>query len=183
MELADELRLIAESAVVHADTGENLAGVVPAEPAPGMRLYLCAFGADGATTSWLVLDRAGAPVTDRAPVRDAVSIAALCELAEETAGAGLDDLRSRLVGLRITENPPGIDDAETAVDELQGALGTPPQVASPARLDTIGSAARRLEQALGEATGSAFVEAMKAATSAVDALVRDVEAGYKRPLG
>ena len=93
MELDDELRLIAESAVVHGDPGEDLAGVVPTEPVPGTRLYLCAFGADGATSSWLVLDRAGEPVGDRNSVRDAVSIAALCELAEEAAGTETDDAR------------------------------------------------------------------------------------------
>src|SRR6185295_14594386 len=132
MELADELRLIADAAVAHAGPGEQLAGIVPAEPATGLRRYLCAYRAEDGGNAWLVLDRAGGPVEERSAVRDTVSITALCELAEEAAGGGdLDDLRSRLVALRITENPPGLDEAEAAIDALELALGSPPQAATP----------------------------------------------------
>lgn len=182
MSLDDELRHTAEAAVAFAAEGEELAGIVPAEPADGRRVYICAFD-DGEATAWLVLDQAGQPVRRRADVRDAISISALCELAEEAAAGGdLDDLRARLVALRLTEDPPGIDAAEAAIDGLETALGSPPQVASPERLDAIGAATRRLEQALGSDPGSPFVEAMKAASPTVDALVRDVEAAYKVPL-
>ncbi len=120
---------------------------------------------------------------ERSKVRDAVSISALCELAEEAAGGGdLDDLRARLVALRLTEDPPGIDDAEAAIDGLEAALGSPPQVASPQRLDAVGQATRRLEQALGDTPDSPFVEAMKSASPTIDALTRDVEASYKTTL-
>lgn len=130
-----------------------------------------------------MLDARGRVVEDRALVRDAVSIVTMCEVAEEAAGGGdLDELRSRLVALRLTENPPGIDEAEEAAIELQTMIGAPPRVASPERLDAVGEATRRLEEALGEGPGSPFVETMKAATGTVDALVRDVEAHYKRPL-
>ena len=184
MELDDELRRVADAAVAYAAPGEELAGIVPAEPAAGHRRYVCAYGGEGDAKGWLVLDGLGEPVEDRAAVRDAVSIVALCELAEEAAGGGsLDELRSRLVALRITENPPGIGEAEAAIDDLERELGSPPQLASPARLDAIGAATRRLEQALGDGPGSPFVEAMKTGSATVDALVGDVEAGYKRPLG
>jgi hypothetical protein len=189
VELADDLRRIAEAAVVLAEPPEELAGIVPAEPAAGERLYLVAYRresdgeAEEDARTWLVLDEQGRVVEDRALVRDAVSIVTMCELAEEAAGGGdLDELRSRLVALRLTENPPGIDDAEEAAIELQTMIGAPPRVASPQRLDAVGEATRRLEEALGEGPGSPFVEAMKAATGTVDALVRDVEAHYKRPL-
>src|SRR5580765_1660907 len=183
MSLDDELRVIADAAVTFAGPGEALAGIVPAEPATGLRRYLCAYGGEDGANAWLVLDAGGEPIAERASVRDSVSISALCELAEEAAGGGdLDDLRSRLVALRITENPPGIDEAEAAIDALEAALGSPPQIASPARLDAIGEATRKLERTLGEGPGSPFVEAMKAATSTVDALLLDVESGYKRPL-
>ena len=85
MALEQDLRRIAERAAVHAADGEDVAGIVPAEPASGIRLYVCAYGSDG-ETSWLVLDATGVPVSDRELVRDAVSIAALCEVAEEAAG-------------------------------------------------------------------------------------------------
>ena len=84
MELAAELRRIAEAAATYAADGEELAGIVPAEPRGGDRLYVCAFR-EGDATSWLVLDDAARPVDERALVRDAVSIAGLVELAEEAA--------------------------------------------------------------------------------------------------
>jgi len=80
-----DLRRTAEAAVAYAGDGEELVGIVPAEPASGLRLYVCAFGREEEAT-WLVLDATGVPVEERALVRDAVSIAALCEVAEEAAG-------------------------------------------------------------------------------------------------
>ena len=87
MALDLELRRIAEAAVTYCRDGEELAGIIPAEPAVGVRLYVCAYR-DGEETSWLMLDSDGSPVEDRSLVRDAVSIAALYELAEEAAGKG-----------------------------------------------------------------------------------------------
>ena len=175
MTLAEELERIA--AVSGADA------VLAAEAHPGERTYVCAFG-DGDGRTWLALDAAGTPVAERRRVRDAVSIAALCELAEETAAGGdLDELRSQLAALRVTENPPGIEDAEAAVLELQRAIGAPPTLATPARLDAIGSATRTLELALGGvAQGSPFAAAMKGAGEVVDALVADVERAYRGSL-
>jgi hypothetical protein len=84
-----ELKRIAETAVAYAADGEELAGIVPAEPSRGVRLYLCAYR-HSEETSWLVLDADGAPVEDRSLVRDAVSIAALWELANELRGDEID---------------------------------------------------------------------------------------------
>ena len=70
MELDRELRRIADAAVRHAADGEELAGIVPAEPGSGVRVYVCAFS-DGDETSWLVLDANGSPVADRSLVREA----------------------------------------------------------------------------------------------------------------
>ena len=92
MALDQELRRIAEVAVTFTREGEELAGIIPAEPAAGVRLYVCAYR-DGDETSWLVLDANAAPVEDRSLVRDAVSIAALYELAEEAGGSGDDEAR------------------------------------------------------------------------------------------
>jgi hypothetical protein len=108
---------------------------------------------------------------------------ALCEVAEESAGGGeLDELLSRLVALRLTENPPGIDEAEAAVLALQRTLGTAPRLATPDFLDDVGAATKRLEDALGEASESPFVLAMKSASSAVEALTGEVESNYKAEL-
>ena len=182
MDLTDDLRRIADAAVRFTAPGEELAGIVPAEPRAGARAYLCAYR-HGEARSWLVLDAEAKPVDRRADIRAVVSIAALCEVAEEVAGGGdLDELRSRLVALRVTEAPDGIDEAEAAALELQTTIGGTPRLATPAHLDEVGAAAVRLERALGSDGGSPFAAAMKQATATVEELTRDVEANYKVPL-
>jgi hypothetical protein len=180
--LSEELGAIAAAAGDEAGPGEELAGVLPTEPSPGERIYLCAF-ANGDGRSWLAIDGHGRAITDRARVREAVSIAALCELADESAGGGdLGELRARLVALRVTEQPPGIEEAEEAALELERAVAPPPRVASPAYLDAVGAATRRLEQALGEQGVSPFGEALKQALPAVEELTAEVEGRYRRDL-
>lgn len=175
-----EIAAARQSAETLADEGEELVGVVPAEPAGGARVYLCAY-ARGDERRWLALDRSGEPIVDRTLVRDAVAIAAMCELAEESAGGGdVGELRARLVELRLTENPEGIEEAEVAAAELQETLAPPPRVASVAYLDAIGVAAAKLEQALGGGE-SPFAEAMKVGVGAADDLAAEVERTYKAP--
>jgi hypothetical protein len=182
MSLEDELAAAGEAARTHAVTGEELVAVIPAEPGDGVRVYLCAY-TGGEDQAWLALDARGEPIADRVLVRDAVSIAAMCELAEETAGGGdVGELRTRLVELRLTENPEGIDEAEAAAAELQDAILGPPRLASTAYLDSIGGAAMKLEQALGEIGGSPFAEAMKVGMAAAEELAAAVERSYKGPL-
>jgi hypothetical protein len=173
MALADELERIA------ALSGAN--AVLAAEAHPGDKIYVCSFEeADGGRT-WLAYDAEGEAVGDRLRVRDAVSIIALCELAAETAAGGdLDELRSQLAALRVTENPPGIEEAEEASLELQHVIGAPPMLATPARLDEIGSATRKLEVALGSAVqGSPFAEAMKGAGDVIEGLFGEVDRSYR----
>ena len=182
MALADELERTAAAAAPLAD-GRRLTAVLPAEAASGARKYLCAFEDDAGGRAWIVLDEGGAVVRDRRDVRDAVSIAVLCEVAEEAAFPGdLDELRSQLVALRITEDPEGIGEAEDAALALQQVIGAPPQVATPERLDAIGQAARRLEHALDPTAGSPFATAMRSAAEVADALWADVESAYLAPL-
>jgi hypothetical protein len=182
MSLEEELTNAVEAAQAHAEVGEALVAVIPTEPGRGARVYLCAYGRDEAQ-SWLALDGSGRPIADRVLVRDAVSIAAMCELAEESAGGGdVGELRTRLVELRLTENPEGIEEAEVAAAELQAAVQPAPRVASVEYLDALGLAAARLEQALGEVGGSPFAEAMKGGVAAADDLADDVERSYKGPL-
>ena len=92
MGLDGDLRRAADTAVAYATEGEELVGIVPAEPASGVRFYVCAYGGEKEST-WLVLDATCVPVEERALVRDAVSIAALCEVAEEAAGIEPDGPR------------------------------------------------------------------------------------------
>ena len=72
----------------------------------------------------------------------------------------------------------GIEDAEEAAAALRAVLGEPPQLATPARLDEIGAATRRLEQELDPGGASPFAAALKAAQGAVSELQREIEAGY-----
>ena len=182
MALADELERTAAAAAPLAD-GRRLAAVLPAEPAAGTRLYVCAFEDTESARAWLVLDDEGEAMRDRREVRDAVSIAVLCEVAEEAAFPGdLDELRGQLVALRLTESPEGIEEAEDAALALQHVIGAPPQLATPARLEAIGEAARRLERALDPTAPSLFTAAMRSAVEVADALWRDVEAAYLAPL-
>lgn len=180
MALEQDLEQVAAAAAAWAAPGETVVAVIPAEPDPGRAVFLVAFAAGEDARSWLALHATGQPVLDWPLVRDAVSIAVLCEVAEEMAGGGdLDDLRSKLVGLRLVENPPGIDEALAAVDALERALGRPPRLATPAYLDAVGGAVRGLERALGETGASPFAEAMKTAPGAIEALTLEVQSGLK----
>ena len=181
MTVAEDVGRIASAAAAFTQPGEELIGVLAAETL-GRRVYLCAFeAADG--HSWLALDSDATPLTERRLVREAASVAALCEVAEESAGGGdLPELRARLAELRETDRPLGIEEAEAAAASLAETLQHEPRVASDAYLDAIGSASRRLEQALGESGGSPFAAAMQSALGSVEELTEDVERNYKLPL-
>jgi len=128
--LEKDLRRIAERAAVYAEEGEDVAGILPAEPASGFRLYVCAYGSENAT-GWLVLDATGVPVADRELVRDAVSIAALCEVAEEAAGVEPDSARVASPAL---------------LDELGAAAGPDVAEALKGAADTVEELVRDVER-------------------------------------
>lgn len=184
MGLREDLERIAAAAAAFSSPGERVSAVLAAQPATDGRAYLCSFEDAEERRSWLVVGADGVPVEERASVRETVSIAALCEIAAETAGGGhLDELRQQIVTLRITENPPGLDEAQAAIDALEAAIGPEPRLAAPAYLDEVGAATRRLERALGEVAGpSPFAAAMQAALGIVDELAAEVLAGYKGAL-
>ena len=108
MSVAEDVGRIADAAAAFAEPGEGLAGVLAVDTL-GRRVYLCAFESDEGH-AWLALGAAGEPLTDGRLVRDAASLAALCEVAEESAGGGhLSELQARLAELRETDNPEGIE--------------------------------------------------------------------------
>jgi hypothetical protein len=181
MALSDELEPVTAAAAALSSSGERLTGVLAAEPLAFGRVYLCAFESDSGHT-WLALDAGAKPVASREAVREAAQLAALCEVAEEAAGGNLPELRARLQELRETEAPQGIEEAEDAARALAETLQPEPRLASTDYLDRLGSAARRLEQALGDGAGSPFAAAMQQALPAVEELAADVERTYKGPL-
>jgi hypothetical protein len=178
----DELERVAAAAETYAAAGERLAGILAAELLQRGRVYLCAYErADG--HGWLALDSNAEPLASRDAVREAAQLAAMCEVAEEAAGGGhLEDLRARLRELRETEVPEGIEEAEEAARALAEAIRREPRLATTDYLDSLGAAARRLEQALGDGGGSPFAAAMQQALPAVEELAADVERTYKGPL-
>jgi hypothetical protein len=89
--LSEDVRRIAEAAARYAAPGEEVAAVLPVEPASGERVYLCAFARADGTQSWLGLDDRGSPLTNRTLIRAAASIAALVEVAEESAAVTTGD--------------------------------------------------------------------------------------------
>jgi hypothetical protein len=84
MALENDVRKAAEQAAPFAAPGEHVSAVLAAEASPGARVYLCSFESDTGR-SWLALDAGGEPLTNRVVVREAVSLLALCEIAEEAA--------------------------------------------------------------------------------------------------
>ena len=177
MALADDLEQAAQAASGYGE----VTAVLAAEPAPAQRAYLVALGEDEAR-EWLVLDAAFSPVADREAVREVASIVVLCELAGELAGGGqLEELRARLAEVRMTEQPPGIEQAEEAALALERAIGAPPVVASPAYLDAVGVATKRSRER-SATTPRRSRTRLAAAAGTVEAFVAEVESRHVLPL-
>jgi hypothetical protein len=122
MALSDDVSRIASAARTHATADETVAAVLVAETPTGERTYICAF-TNGSRT-WLALDEAGAPILSRDRVREAVSVAALHEVAVDATSdtpeeprvatfASLDEL-----GTQDPDVARAIGEAMASVDEL-----------------------------------------------------------------
>jgi len=169
MALVDDLERIAAAAAVPDD---RVAGVLAAELLDGVRVYLCAYESG----AWVALGDDGLATSSRERVHAAASLAALCEVAEESAGGGdLPELRLRLRELGLTE-------ADAAAAELEAAILPPPRLATNAYLDALGAASRRLEQTLGDEGGSPFANALQQALPAVEELAAQVVARHRGAL-
>jgi hypothetical protein len=117
--LSEDVSRIAAVAAGHAEPGETLAAVLAVETAAGERIYLSAFADPAGNQEWLALTDDGAPVRSRASVREAASIAALVEVAEEAAEQVADG--PRLASLPYLDSLGGdssLAGALPAVDEL-----------------------------------------------------------------
>jgi hypothetical protein len=119
--LSEEVGRTAEAAARYAAPGEELAAILPVEPASGERVYLCAFVQADGMQSWLAFDGRGAPLTNRTLIRDAASIAALVEIAEESAAIPTGD-EPRLASPAYLDSLGGAAANGDVAGALQGAL-------------------------------------------------------------
>jgi hypothetical protein len=115
--LADDFSRAAEAAAAFASPSERVAAVLAAEPADGLRVYVCSYEADG-ERSWLALDGNDAALTSRSLVREAVSLVALCEIAEEAAGIEVEHPRLATPAYLDRIGTPDVAAALLAVDAL-----------------------------------------------------------------
>ena len=119
MALSEDVSRIAAAAATHRAPGEQVVAVLAVESAAGERVYLAAFADRDGNQQWLALDHDGVPVTSRERVREAASIAALVEVAEEAAERVADG--PRLASLPYLDSIGGdasIAGALPAVEEL-----------------------------------------------------------------
>jgi len=154
MTLEQELEATLAAAGRHARDGEQPVAVMAAEPQSGTRVYVVAFAA-GDDLAYVVLDTAGAPVADRRLVKDAVSLTALAERAEEVSGAtAADELVERFGEADEVLKRVGDSEAATAAAAVvvaarnlaEGASG--PRTATPVFLDRMAALAAGLAAAL-----------------------------------
>jgi hypothetical protein len=119
MALSEDVSRIAEVAATHAAPGQTVAAVLAVESAARERLYLAAFADPDGNQEWLAFTDDGAPVRSRERVREAASIAALVEVAEEAAEQVADGPRlASLPYLDSIGGNSGIAAALPAVEEL-----------------------------------------------------------------
>jgi hypothetical protein len=119
--LAEDIERIAAAASSRAGADEQVAAVLPVARADGERIYLCAFEGPAGAQTWLALDDQGAPVTDRSRVRDAASIAALVEIAEESTALP-PEAELRVASAAYLDSLGANGHAQELVGSLQGAL-------------------------------------------------------------
>lgn len=119
MSLSEDVSRIAAAAATHAAPGQHVAAVLAVETPAGDRVYLAAFVDRDDNKEWLALDHDCAPVTSRERVREAASIAALVEVAEEAAEQVAEGPRLASLGyLDSIGGDSSIAAALPAVDEL-----------------------------------------------------------------
>ena len=119
MALSEDVSRIAAAAATYAAPGESVAAVLAVETAAGERVYLSAFADAAGNQEWLALTDDGAPVTSKERVREAASIAALVEVAEETVEQVVDEPRvASLPYLDALGGDSSLAGALPAVDEL-----------------------------------------------------------------
>jgi YD repeat-containing protein len=117
--LTEDVSRIAASAATHRTPGQQVVAVLTVESATGERIYLTAFEDADGRREWLAFDDDGRPVASRDRVREAASIAALVEVAEESTDRVSEGPRiASLAYLDAMGADSGVAGALPAVEEL-----------------------------------------------------------------
>jgi hypothetical protein len=117
--LRDDVSRIAAAAATYAAPEQEVAAVLAVESARGERTYLAAFANAAGEQEWLALADDAAPITSRERVREAASIAALVEVAEDAAEHASDSPRvASLAYLDTIGGDSSLAAALPAIDEL-----------------------------------------------------------------
>ena len=188
MTLEEELETAVTAAGRHARPGEQPAAVMAAEPG-GTRVFVVALAA-GDELGFVAVDGAGMAVADRRLVKDAVSLAALAERAEEVSGAtAADDLVEQFRGAVGSLRGAGEGAAAAAAEAVAeagarlGAAAAGPRAATPVYLDRLAALAGELAAAIeafvvqAERLGQSAEQASPAAQAAWTALAAAGRAG------
>ncbi|HEY3764804.1 MAG TPA: hypothetical protein VGL44_06565 [Gaiellales bacterium] len=154
MTLEQELETTLAAAGRHAGPGEHAVAVIAAEPQSGTRVYVVAFESGG-ELGYVALDAAGAAVSDRRLIKDAVTLAALAERAEEVSGAtAAEELAERFGAAARTLRAAGATVAADAADAVVATAGrlsaaaAGPRAATPQFLDALAPLAAELASVL-----------------------------------
>jgi hypothetical protein len=126
--VSEDVRRIAAAAERFATAAERVEAVLPAEPTPGQRTYLVAFASNGAGRTWLGFDDAGEPVQSRDRVREAVSITAMAEVAEEALPEDAIESPPRVASPKYLDALGAAASPELGA-AIQGALGAVEELA------------------------------------------------------
>lgn len=147
-----ELERAAVAAAAHAP-GREPTAVMAVDPRDGRR-YLVVFGSQP-PFAYLLVNAAGRPETSRRLVRDAVTLIALAERADEVAGAVAgEDVAAAFSAAAARLREHGDEPAAAAAGEVAAAYralveeASGPREATPAYLDRIGARAAAAAAAL-----------------------------------
>jgi hypothetical protein len=152
--VAERLEQAHAAAAEHAGDGERVLAVLPAEPGRGALVFLAAYGPPDDAPTYLGLDAGHRPVRDEQLVKDAVTMLALAETAEEVAGATLArELRDALLAaehaLRLAGRAGATASLLQALDTVE-RVAEGPRIATPRYLDALAAAAGDLAAAIDD---------------------------------
>jgi hypothetical protein len=177
--LLAQLEAARDAASELAGEGEEVVAVLAAEPGSDALVFVCAYEGGG-ELSYLGLDPTHRPVTDLRLVREAVTVVALAERAEEVSTATVgDELRAGFAraaqALRASGREPEAAAADAVIARLDALADVVagPRIASPGYLDRVAASAGDLGAAVDGYAVAAQKLADQVGTGEVDQLLAE----------